>query len=141
MGQGGWRGSGLGGGQAEGGGQHTWEHRVLLAGSPGHALSLDATPNLTTGVPSQSQGFLERGLGKGSLLLPHGWLFSECICQPFNSFLQILAWSSPAPRLYIGVGPVPKSQGREVGGPASAKKHAPLLPPRPPAEPEYLSLQ
>lgn len=51
----------------EGGGQRTWEHLVLLAGGPGHAPRLGASPNPTTAILSQSQGFLERGLrGRGS---------------------------------------------------------------------------
>lgn len=55
----------------EGGGQRTREHRVLLAGGPGRALRLGASPNPTTAGPYKSQGFLERRLGrrKGSPFL------------------------------------------------------------------------
>lgn len=78
VGQGGWRGSGLGGGQPEraaasalGNIMFSWlvAQDMLLAQAP--------PPNTTTAVLSQSQGFLERGLEeKGPLLRPYAWFSS-----------------------------------------------------------------
>ena len=83
----------------EGGGQRTWEHHVLLAGSPGHAPSLGASPNPTTAVRSQSQGFLDRGLGgRGASPAPTpGSLLETRIHPPSAGSYSSWHWLSPLP--------------------------------------------
>lgn len=98
MGQGGWRGSGLGGGQPEravasalGNIMFSWlvAQDMLPAQAP--------PPNTTIAVLSQSQGFLERGLEeKGPLLRPYAWFsFHTRICPPLSLCLQLLALAFP----------------------------------------------
>lgn len=79
VGQGGWRGSGLGGGQPERAAASALGNIVFSWLVAQDMLPAQAPPpNTTTAVLSQNQGFLERGLEeKGSPLRPYAWFSSH----------------------------------------------------------------
>lgn len=116
MGQGGWAGSGLGGGQTLRAAASALGNIVFfLADVPGHAPSPSASHSPTTAVLSHSQGFLERGL-EG---VPPPPLFADTHRPPLGLSLRLLALAFPLSQLFTSAGPVP-------GRPGSVREHAHL---------------
>lgn len=99
MGQGGWRGSGLGGGQPERAAARELGNIMFfwLVAQDMHP-AWTPPPNPTIAILSQSQGFLERGLGGRGPPSPAptpGSLLQTRIRPPLGLLLQLLALAFP----------------------------------------------
>lgn len=92
-------------------------------------------PQPKTAVLSQSQGFLERGLGGRGPPPPPlrlALLSRFAAALPSACSRSSWHWLPPSAKLYTSAGRIPKSWGGDAGGPGSAREHAPLLLPRGP---------
>lgn len=85
----------------------------------------DSRPVPKPGIPGER--IRRKGAPSPHLLATTpGSLFRTPICPLLSLFLQL--WLFLSPKLYTSAGLVPKTQGGEVGGPDSGRKHAPFSP-------------